>query len=172
MKKDLISLIGTVAPAVAGILIPGSPLVGLGIKMLSQTLLNKPDGTLSEVEAELSNASPGTMVKLKEVEVEYKALDIQMAEVDAKDRANAREREIALKDNTTAILAWIYTVGYFLMVGWLVIKGLPKEALAVKDILLPLVGILSAAELSIINYYFGSSAGSAAKNKIMANLKG
>lgn len=171
MKKEFLSIVKAIAPQVAMSLIPGGPFVKMGIKVLSETLLGKSDGTEDEIEAYLEKATPEELVKLKEAEVRIKALDVDLEKVHADDRSNAREREIALKDNTPAILAWIYTVGYFAMVGWLVVKGLPEDSEGIKDILSPLVAILSAAELCIMNYYYGSSSGSAAKNKIMAAFK-
>ena len=65
---------------------------------------------------------------------------------------------------TQDILAYVYTFGYFAFLAGVTFYGFEAEA---KDLMNMLVGILSAAQLAIIGYYFGSSEGSAKKTELL-----
>ncbi len=63
-------------------------------------------------------------------------------------------------------IAFIVLTGFFGCI-WLVIE---KEVSGfMRDALLILIGNLAAAFMAVVNYYFGSSSGSAAKNVLLAN---
>ena len=69
---------------------------------------------------------------------------------------------------TPKILAFMITGGFFTILGFMLIHPLPDNG-SVKDVLLIMMGSLGTSWTGIIAYYFGSSAGSAAKTHIMAN---
>lgn len=54
------------------------------------------------------------------------------------------------------VLAILYTLGYLGMVGALMFVPVPEDN---RDILLPLIGIMSAVQLGIIKYYYDGSKG-------------
>jgi hypothetical protein len=93
-----------------------------------------------------------------------------MAEIDAKDRADARNREIEIATNdkapminkvVTPLLA-LGVVGLsFILFTILIFVDVQTEA---KDILIYILGVLSAAVTQILSYYFGSSQGSKDKD--------
>lgn len=89
----------------------------------------------------------------------------QMEQIAAADRANARAREVAVKDKIPAILAMGITAGFFTLLGLLIFHPVPPES---KDVVIALAGVLGTMAVSINGYYFGSSSGSAAKTKILA----
>lgn len=80
MSFNWINLLKNLAPDIASAFIPGSSLLGKGVKFLSETFLGKPDGTESEVaEYVAQNAfKPEFQVKLAEVNNTFK---IKMAEI-------------------------------------------------------------------------------------------
>ena len=94
-----------------------------------------------------------------------------MAEIDAKDRADARNREIAIATSdkapyinkvVTPYLA-LGVVGLsFILFAILIFVDVQPEA---KDILIYILGVLSAAVTQILSYYFGSSQGSKDKEQ-------
>jgi hypothetical protein len=103
-----------------------------------------------------------------------------MAEIDAKDRADARNREIQIATNdkapyinkvVTPFLA-LGVVGLsFVLFTILIFVDVKPEA---KDILIYILGVLSAAVTQILSYYFGSSQGSKDKSeeaKLKAAIK-
>ena len=94
-----------------------------------------------------------------------------MAEIDAKDRDSARNREIEIATNekapminkvVTPLLA-LGVVGLsFILFTILIFVNVQPEA---KDILIYILGVLSAAVTQILSYYFGSSQGSKDKSE-------
>ena len=83
---------------------------------------------------------------------------------------SAREREVALAQAghgaswATSIVSCIVTIGFFVML-YLVISGGKAE---LGDAGLMLLGTLATGFGAVINYYLGSSLGSASKDKLFA----
>lgn len=167
MKIEWRKILGTVAPALATA--AGGPLAGAAVKAIASKLLNKPEATQDEVEAAVLGADPQTLLKLRELDQQFakdmQAAGIRLEEIDAEDRANARAREIAVKDYTPAALAFLITLGFFGTLGWMLINGKPLSG---GDALLVMLGALGGAWASVCSYYFGSSAGSKLKTEALA----
>lgn len=164
-------LIKQVAPTIATAL--GGPLAGLATKTLSEALLGTQDGSPDEIAAALGNASPDQLAKLREIDANFKTtmkkLDIDLAQIDASDRNSARQREVQLKDKTPMLLAGVVCIGFFGTLIGLLLYGLPPKG---QDAVLILLGALSAAFTAIVNYYYGSSSGSRAKEAIIEQMAG
>jgi glycerol uptake facilitator-like aquaporin len=64
-----------------------------------------------------------------------------------------------------ALLAFVLTVGFFACI-WMVTKT--EVSSSMRDAMLILIGSLGAAFGAVVNYYFGSSSGSAQKNQLLA----
>lgn len=93
--------------------------------------------------------------------------ELKLAELEAADRASARTRETAVKDRTPAMLAYSITGGFFGVLSGMMFIEIPFTA---KDVLYVMVGSLGTAWTGVIAYYFGSSAGSAAKHSLIEKL--
>ena len=172
MKMDsLKALVATVAPTVATAL--GGPLAGVATRAIAGVLLGRDDATLEEVEAALASATPGDLVKLKELEFNFRAemeqAGIELERIATDDRASARLRQARMKDWTPSVLGVVILLGFFGTLGWLFWFGLPASG---GEVLLIMVGALSALVTQVANFFFGSSAGSKAKDGIIADLKG
>ena len=159
LGQTALQVLKTVAPTVAlAVGGPFGPLAAAAIHMALGTSTDK------EAEAALTAATPDQLLALKKAEsdflVQMKTLDISEEKLRFDDTANARSREIALKDNTPTILAYLVTVGFFGVLGFLLWYGKPEAG---GDVMLVLVGSLGTAWTGIIAYYYGSSAGSASK---------
>ena len=96
-----------------------------------------------------------------------------MVEQENKDRASARDREtkIATDDKAplinkivTPVLALGVVSLAFALFGVLLFIEVKPEA---KDILIYVLGVLSAAVTQILSYYFGSSQGSKDKSELL-----
>jgi hypothetical protein len=176
-RLDWKSLIGSVAPTIATAL--GGPLAGTAVNAVSQAVLGKPNGTQAEIAEVLTKSgNPEVLEKLKEAEMQYatkmKELGVDVEKIGVKDRMGARLREVALKDMTPKVLALSYTVGYFIILYYLWREGVPHfdefPNYNAKDLISTLLGVLSAAQMAIITYYFGSSASSAQKSEMLEKL--
>lgn len=167
MKIEWRKILGTVAPALATA--AGGPLAGAAVKAIASKLLNKPEATQDEVEAAVIGADPQTLLKLRELDQQFakdmQAAGIRLEEIEAEDRANARAREVAVRDRMPAVLACGVTLGFFMVLGWMLVNGKPATG---GDALLVMLGSLGTAFGSIVAYYYGSSAGSKIKTEALA----
>lgn len=93
--------------------------------------------------------------------------EIKLAELEASDRNSARQRETAIKDKTPAILAYSITIGFFSVLFYMLNFEVPQSE---REVLFVMLGSLGTAWTGIIAYYFGSSAGSAAKHATIERL--
>ena len=93
--------------------------------------------------------------------------ELKLAELEASDRNSARTREATVKDKTPAILAYSITTGFFGVLFFMMNYEIP---LAEKEVLFVMLGSLGTAWTGVIAYYFGSSAGSAAKHSMIERL--
>lgn len=160
-------LLGQVAPTIATAL--GGPLAGLAAKTLSNVLLGKEDASEAEIAKALQSASPDQLAAIKKIDADFKTrmaeLEIDLERIVAADRDSARKREVALGDHTPKILAAAITIGFFGILFWMFVYGVPKNG---NEALLLMLGALQTAFTGVIAYYFGSSAGSKAKTDAMA----
>ena len=113
-------------------------------------------------------------------QVDMKKLSNEEQQMILGDISNARQREIQVlaapnaswwTKNTLHVLAvgtTVITLAFFYI---LIFKpdSITKES---RDIVLYILGVLSATLTQIYSYYFGSSAGSADKAKTIANMTG
>ena len=161
-------LLGQIAPTIATAL--GGPLAGLAVKTLSGVLLGNDSGTAEEVSTALAGATPDQLAAVKKIDADFSAkmkeLDIDLQKIYADDRDSARKMQIANKDWVPKALAIVTTVGFFLILDWLLAEGMPKTG---SEALLMMLGSLGTAWVGIINFYYGSSAGSEDKNHLLAN---
>ena len=173
MEFDWKGLVRTVAPSIAGVF--GTPLAGMAVKAVADAVLGPEEvkeNQEKKLEAALATASPELLQKIKEADQKFKVdmetLGVDLEKVAADDRASARAREIAVRDRTPQILAFSYTLGYFALLFVVMFHDLPDGA---HDLLNTLIGVLSAAQVGIMNYYFGSSAGSARKTELLSKTQ-
>ena len=81
------------------------------------------------------------------------------------DRDSARSREVKTKDWTPKVLAGLITIGYFGALFYMLRNGLPQHG--GSEAMLVMLGTLGTAWGGVVAYYFGSSAGSRAKDDLM-----
>ena len=164
---DWKKIVAAVAPALGTAL--GGPLGGMAVAAISDALVGNPDASEGEIVTALKAGGPDALLKLKQADQEFQArmreLDLDLERIHQADRASARDREAKSGDSwTPRLLAGIVTVGFFGVLGFLLHFGKPEAG---GDALLVMLGALGGAWASIISYYFGSSAGSAAKTELL-----
>jgi len=151
----------------------GGPLGGMALSFIGDKL-GLSDKTKEGLETFIKGATPEDLMKAKSADQEFQlkmaelgfhqTYDIEKLNVD--DRMNARDREVKTGDNTTRILALSYTLGYFTILAFVFFSKIPPEN---ANVLNTLLGVLSTVQVGIINYYFGSSKGSADKTEMLNN---
>ena len=163
---DLISMVKGFAPGLATAL--GGPLAGVAVSALSKQL-----GVKDEV-----NAVMKAITNDPEAEAKIKQLEHDKFKAILADKANARDREARVVESenapfinkiVTPALALGVTGLSFVLFAVLIFVEVKPEA---KDILIYILGVLSAAVTQILSYYFGSSVGSKDKgDQLRAAIK-
>lgn len=152
-----LQVLRTVAPGIA--LAVGGPFGPIAAAALHAALGSTDQ---SSAEAALLSATPDQLLALKQADqtftVKMKELGIDEQKLIYDDVANARAREISVKDLTPRILAYVVITLVFLAEGSLLIFGQPKSMDGV--VLGRIMGTLDAALMLVLSYYFGSSIGS------------
>ena len=161
-------LLAQVAPSIATAL--GGPLAGVAVKTLSSALFGHEEGTEEQVAEAMANASPEQLSAIKKIDADFKVrmkeLDIDLERIAAGDRDSARQMNIANKDWVPKALAVFITFGFFGVLVWMLVFGLPKTG---TEALLMMIGSLGTAFGGIVQFHFGSSAGSKEKNNLLAS---
>ena len=152
----------TIAPTIATAL--GGPLGGLAYEAVSKVLGISQDDAKKMLDDGKLTADQIASVQQAEIALKAKAqeLNLDFEQLAVQDRKSARD----LQQNTHSIipptLAIIVTLGFF---GILV--GLMMETFKTSDALLLMLGSLGTAWTAIMSFYFGSSAGSQAKDTML-----
>jgi hypothetical protein len=141
----------------------------MATRAISEALLGKPDGSEQELAEAAARATPEQLLALKQAEqdfaVKMRELDIDLERIANEDRSSARNREVATRDWTPRVLAGLVTGGYFGVLFYMLKNGLPQHG--GSEAMLVMLGTLGTAWGGIMAYYFGSSAGSKAKDEAM-----
>jgi hypothetical protein len=169
------SRIGSTAPLLGELI--GGP-IGLGVTTAA-ALISHALGTPNDPQAvETALNDPAALDKLRQAEganaaqlqqlvvtQAHLAYQTNMARIQARDRANARAMGVANKDWVPKALAMAVTGGFFGILLLMVFKALPPENSNLVNVV---IGALGTAWISIIGYYFGTSAGSMRKTELLA----
>lgn len=170
---DIKPWVAKVAPMLGTAL--GGPLGGAAGALIGNALGVKDASPQSIQDAiKTGTLGPEQIVALKLAEQEfqlkceamgYESVE-KLEELAYKDRDSARNREIQVRDLTPMILSFVFTGGFFFILGWMLKYGLKKDG---GEALLILLGALGAGVQQVLAYYFGSSAGSARKDALLHN---
>ena len=157
--SDWLDTVEKLAPTLASAL--GSPVAGMAISALESALGMSGDDVQKMVESNKMTAEQVAAIQLAEINLKAKAqeLGLDFAKLSNDDRASARDMQKNVKSWVPPFLAVAVTVGFFgILVGLML--GKINQATEV-DIML---GSLGTAWTGIVAFYFGSSAGSQAKD--------
>ena len=148
----------TIATAIAG------PFGTMAYGLIAHELGVTPDEAKTTIEAGKLTADQIASVQLAEVQIKARAqeLGLDFAKLIVEDRKSAREMQAETRSYIPAVLAIAVTLGFF---GILV--GMMTETFKTSDALMLMLGSLGTAWTGIIAFYFGSSAGSQAKDDLL-----
>lgn len=153
-----------IAPTIATAL--GGPLAGMAVSAISKAVGVEPDQVQDMIANNKLSAEQIAQVKLAEVELEKQAreLGLNFAKLEVEDRKSAREMQATTRSLVPPILAGCVTVGFFGILGMMLLGKVDSNNPAI----LMMLGSLGTAWTGIIAYYFGSSAGSQAKTDLIS----
>jgi hypothetical protein len=156
-------VVQAVAPALATAL--GGPLAGAAVVAIGRAL-GQEAPTEESVSEALATAGPEVLVKLRQADQEFalsmRQADIRVEEVHAGDRDSARQREAKTGDSATP-----RALALVVIVAWVVIQYILLTTVvdpSMRELVARVLGTLDAAVMAVLFYYFGSSAGSKAKD--------
>ncbi len=164
--------IAAVAPTLGAAL--GGPFGVAAGRMVSKALTGREGASANEVHKALQAADADKLVKLKELDNEYKLqmqkLGITRDKLEQLDRDSARHREIEMmrwghRDLTPPLLAFTVTIGFFGVVIAIFFIPIVQGMREIADVL---IGALGTAWVTIVSYYFGSSFNAEKSNEIRA----
>ena len=160
------------------------PLLSNGLNLVANAVMAKGKKVVEEnLGVELKpDMSPEDLAKIQIAQMEHEEellklrleedkLDLAELELRLKDTNSARDREVQISTSdkapllnkiVTPVLALSILILTFVLFGVVMFDDTPVEA-SRKDILIYILGVLSAIASQIVSYYFGSSAGSKEK---------
>lgn len=163
-----LQVLRTVAPTLA--LAVGGPFGPLASAALAAAL-GTSKGDDKAAETALLTATPDQLLALTKendaFQVQMKQLGIDEQKLVFDDIANARAMQVSTHDTTPKYLAYLITFGFFATLGYLIVYGKPQAG---GDVMLVMVGSLGTAWASIVSFFYGSSAGSAAKTDVINKI--
>lgn len=154
VEKILPFAVGAVNPALGGILA-----TALGTKSdpdsVSQALQNDPQ------------AAEKLLAYKAQIQTAVISQAVAELQADASDRASARQLAIAKNFTPQVTLSALFVGGYFVLLTMFIL-GYTHLDPTYKDLLLTLIGVLTAGIPQILNFWFGSSHGSQKKDDALA----
>lgn len=160
-------VVARAAPSLAHAL--GGPLAGSAVEAVSRAVFgDSATRDEDEMAAAIERANPAAIAALRNADLEFRlaleATRLEALRVDAGDRADARARQAEMDDATPSYLGALIIAGFFVVLAAMVARRLPTGAETEFAIML---GALATMTAAVVNYFFGSSAGSREKTRLL-----
>lgn len=150
----------------------GGPFAAAAASAISRALFGDDHASDEMIDAALPRLSADQLVALKRAELDFESAlakaSVEETRIHASDRASARERQRAMNDRTPVILGALIIAGFFIVLAAMVTGRLPAGAETEFSIML---GALATMTAAVVNYFFGSSAGSKEKTRLIASAQ-
>jgi len=152
-----------IAPTIATCL--GGPLAGLAVTALSKLFGVAPDQVQSMISENKLSAEQIAAVKLEEIKFkeQTQALGLNFEQLAVEDRKSARDMQTTTQSLIPPVLSILVTGGFFGILAYLMVTPADTS----NTPLMIMLGSLGTAWTGIIAFYFGSSAGSRAKDQML-----
>jgi hypothetical protein len=152
-----------IAPTIATAM--GGPLAGMAVSAIYKAIGVDEDKVSDLIKDNKLTADQIAQVKIAEIELQKQAqeLGLNFAKLEVDDRKSARDMQVATRSWIPPLLAAAVTVGFFGILGMMLLGKVDSNNPAI----LMMLGSLGTAWTGIIAYYFGSSAGSQAKTEML-----
>ena len=159
-KDTLAAIAPTIATAMGG------PLAGAATKFLANKLIGDENASVESIEAAVVGASPEMLINLKQMDAEFKLnmkkLDVDIFEIEAKDKGDARENHN--HSNMPAILSVSLTTFIVGIVCALFYTEPPQGA---REVLFMLLGVVIKEWSNSMHYWYGTTRSSSEKTKLL-----
>jgi len=181
MGFDLKKAISSIAPTLATML--GGPLAGTATTAIVQALGLTPEATQDDITKVVQTGlTPDTIAAIRAADQKHaevlgqQGIDLEklnkdhglaMEQTFAGDRDSARKRETATGDVTTRILAYLIIGSGIAMIA-ATLAGVTKVDSVLAG---TLIGYAVSEMKAVVQYYFGSSSGSARKDERIDSLQ-
>lgn len=165
---DWKQVIGGIAPTVATVL--GGPFAGIAVDLIGKAF-GMEGATTDKVKAAIESGQMNgeQLLAIKKAEIELRRFleekQIRLEEIKAEDTASARDMQKSTQSRIPGILSVGVTIGFFGILGWLMVGGVPPNS----EPLMIMLGSLGTAWAAIIGFWFGSSHGSMQKSELLAH---
>lgn len=164
-KATLKKLAPTAATLLAG------PFAGMAVKAIGDALsIDEPtqEKIAQAFQSQQLSGDQLVAVKLAEQNLALKLeeLGVKRDELDVENTKSARDMQIATRSPVPGALAFLITGGFFGILAWM----LSDPSIKPNEALLVMLGALGTAWGSVVNYFFGSSAGSRAKTDLIDRM--
>ena len=176
--SDWKKILGTVAPWIGAAATGGVPaLVGMAAGQIGKAFGADVKPTIDAIGQAIAGATPEQMLALKQADndfaVKMQELGFQNAQaleqIAADDRASARQMHTAVRDLSTPILSALVTVAFFGTIYLLLTQTVTVQE-GMRDVVMMLLGTLATTFTQVMNFRFGTSAGSKDKTELLRNL--
>jgi len=163
----------SIAPTVATALL--GPLGGVAVSALGG-LLGVSEATQDKITSAIQsgNLTPDQITKLKELELEYqnneKERGFKYSELAFKDRDSARKYNVS--GGTQKMLFWLSLVLLICTLGTeitVIFYGYPEKTPEI--VVGRVLGLMDAVAMMVMSYWYGTTSGSADKNKLLLEAK-
>lgn len=156
------------APTVASAL--GGPLAGIAVAAIGNAMgVDAPTQEKIAKEMTAGRLTPAALARLQELELEFQSQEAErgfkFSELEFKDRDSARAMQMATHSKMPAVLTILVTCGFFGVLSLLFFNPDLKG----NEIVMIMVGQLSAVWAGCVSFYVGTTYGSANKNAMLAN---
>ena len=185
MNFDLKTAIASIAPTLATML--GGPMAGTAVNAIAQAFGLDPAATQGDITRVMQTGAmtPETIAAVRAADqkhaeilgqqgIDLAKLNADSEAADASDRDSARKREMALKDNTPAILAYMVIGGFFaISIAQLIaLMGYGEIAAKIPSqgwlLIGNISGYLANEAKAAASYYFGANRGDERKTELLS----
>jgi membrane-bound ClpP family serine protease len=151
-----------IAPTIATAL--GGPLAGMAVSAVSKAIGVKPEEVQNIIQSGKMDSAQVAALQQAELELKKQAqqMGLDFAKLSNEDRGSARNMQTSVKSFIPPLLSILVTIGFFA-----ILTGLMMQKFQSSEALMIMLGSLGTAWTGIIAFYFGSSAGSQAKDELL-----
>lgn len=176
---DWQKMLSTVAPWIGAAATGGVPaLVGMAAVQVGQAFGTDVKATAESIAQAIGGATPDQLLALKAADNAFAAkmqeLGFQNAQaldqIAANDRDSARQMHTAVRDWSTPVLSYMIFAAFFTVLFMILSQQIDVPA-SMRDVVMMMIGCLTAAFTQVLNFRFGTSSGSKDKTELLKGMR-